>query len=106
MTSAVDEATAEALRRDQGLTTEALRRDRGIKPAAAAPPPGRLQPMEIEGPESGLRPAPEGFDQYMQNGRGPNDERDEITGVHNPECCGVQCLCLPNCCRCNLCSIQ
>ena len=106
--ASVDNATAEALRQDKGLTTEALRRDRGLQPSAAAAAPAeppRVQQFEIEAPESGLARVPTGFDPYLINGRGPNDERDEITGIHNPECCGVQCLCIPNCCRC-ACSIQ
>ena len=77
------DSTIVALARDAGKTADAMRRDREAMFASAPPPQPAVTPVQDPEPPTPRTPggtrienAPKGFDPYIMNGRGPNDERD------------------------------
>ena len=89
------------LQQDLGRTAEVLRQDREarhLEPKPSGAP--AMQPMSMESagdPKTHqLGRVPTGFDPYLMNGRGPNDDSQEIisTFAKKPwSCCGAEWHC-------------
>ena len=97
-----DDFTAASLQQDKGKTTDALRRDREAAASVPATKP-TLQPMEMEGrQDQGLKPAPKGFDPYLQNGKGLNSDLDPVEYTRPGAKPEIECgpFNIPRCCCC------